>query len=106
MVELTANGRNRLATKREKPSTKARREGYRQLHKLKTLLTLLLYGQRFVTHADEDSKLDKFAEQFKRDGWRDFMVKYIPSHKRGGPAIQQPSKKRKRKLKERQATIR
>jgi hypothetical protein len=78
-----------------KPSTKARREGYAQLFKLKLFLHNLL-------GIEQDSELWK--DDAKPTGWRDFMVKYMPPEKRGGP--EKVSRKRKSKLKDRKSTIR
>lgn len=71
-----------------KPSTKARREGYAQLFKLKLFLHNLL-------GIEQDS--DLWNHENKPTGWRDFMVKYIPPEKRGGPDRVSARRKHKRK---------
>lgn len=106
-----------MGTKREKPSTKARREGYAQLHKLRRLVERLIFPEFWNKHMHSEisdpygtSRLDRcltFRDEFSKDGWRDFMVKYVPEHRRGGdPTIKVISKRRKRREKERKATIR
>lgn len=79
---------------REKPSTRARREGYAVLHDLKNLFMLL-----------KISKLDIWHDETNGLGWRDYMVRHIPEFKRGGPA-KSIGKRRKAKKKDRRSTIR
>jgi len=69
-----------MEIKRDKPSTKARREGYAQLNKLERFLKKLLFPNL-------ESDIDNphwFEEEFDKNGWRDFMVRHIPALKRGG----------------------
>ncbi len=94
-----------MAKSREKPSTKARREGYAQLHKLKRLLVKLLYPKMLYKEyfIDDDHH---FVDEFNKPGWRDYMVKHVPELKRGGVAQPKSSKKRRSKMKDRKSTIR
>jgi hypothetical protein len=79
--------------KRDKPSTKARKDGYRVLGRLRNLLVLLL-GHKTT----EDDPFNRGL------GWKDYMVRHIPEIKRGGPA--QPSKRKNQKRRDRQNTVR
>lgn len=95
-----------MSTKRDKPSTKARRDGYAKLNKLGGFLFKLLYPyhDRFADGSENhwlEMELDKL-------GWRDFMIRYIPALKRGGPDVLRSnrSKRRKQKNADRQTTIR
>lgn len=83
---------------REKPSTKARRDGYRVLHNLTDVLRHLLYKK------EDDWWYTKEQDQ-TYPGWREYMVRHIPEFKRGGPdkAI---GKRRKAKKNDRRNTIR
>lgn len=90
-------------SKREKPSTRARREGYAQLNKLHRLFFKLFLPDKLYMgmHVDHWVQLE-----FNAIGWRDYMVRYIPEHKRGRLGIKSPSKRRRRREVERRATIR
>ena len=88
---------------KDKPSTKARKEGYDKLHRLERLLCKLLCPKLLGCEVDEDHW---FNQAFKGNiGWKDFMIRHTPSLKRGGPD-RQPSKRRRSKQKDRQSTIR
>ena len=93
---------------REKPSTKARREGYTQLSKLQKLLSLLLFPNLYSKEWQEKQDDHWLEQEFDKDGWRDFMIRHTPVLKRGGPSEQRPSKSKRRKQKQvdRKVTIR
>lgn len=98
-----------MATKREKPSTKARRDGYAQLHKLRHFLYKILRVKSspytYAANYDEEHWLEV---EFNKNGWRDYMIRHTPALKRGGPDVQIPgkSKRRRQKRADRQSTIR
>ena len=97
-----------MGIKRDKPSTKARREGYAKLHGLKRLLILLLLGRKSRFKWGDEPHDNWLEEEFDKIGWRDYMIRHTPALKRGGPDVQRPSKSKRRKQKQldRQATVR
>lgn len=95
-----------MSTKREKPSTKARRDGYARLNKLGAFLFKILYpNYKRLFMEDDDHWLE---QELDKPGWRDYMIRHTPALKRGGPNEQKPSKSKRRqqKRKDRQSTIR
>lgn len=94
-----------MGSGREKPSTKARKQGYRKLHNLERLLIKLLYPK--VLHQESEVDGEHWLKlEFLKVGWRDYMIRHTPALKRGGPAIAVLSKRRKSKLADRQSTVR
>lgn len=70
--------------KRNKPSTKSRREGYAKLNRLLGFLHLLYFNKRFNPPFDGDP-FNNWIEEVSELQWRDYMVRHIPESKRGGP---------------------
>ena len=91
------NTKLNMGVGREKPSTKARREGYAVLHNLKSILQKLCNMRESVFY--------DVGPHSERTGWRDYMIRHIPEYKRGGPATA-VGKRRKAKKKDRRSTIR
>ena len=93
---------------RNAPSTKARREGYAQMHKLSDFLLRLFVPDYESFRHDLDKEMHWIEFEFNKSGWRDYMIRHTPALKRGGPATLPPSKskRRQRREKERKATIR
>lgn len=101
-----------MGSNREKPSTKARREGYAQLHKLRRLLLAFMPEPAHIKYVYEETNIgfsmvnELWLEtEFTRNGWRDYMVRHMPKNKLGGPDVQ-PSKRRRQKEVDRNSTIR
>jgi hypothetical protein len=90
---------------KESPSTKARRDGYASLFKLRRILIPLFLGYR--KHLSRFANQDDcwLDDEFDKVGWRDYMVRHLPVDKRGGPSVQ-PSKRRRSKKADRNSTVR
>lgn len=93
---------NRLGTT---PSTKARQKGYGKLHGLKLFLFKMLENKQANLYVMKGHWLD---EEFIKLGWKNFINRFTPKDKLGGPEIIPPSKSKRRqqKKKDRKATIR
>lgn len=81
---------------RLKPSSRAREIGYSKLRALFHILDMLMVSHPWF-RGDEDYEYD-------HNGWKEWINKYTPPTKRGGPS--EPSKRRRQKKADRNSTIR
>jgi len=61
---------------RDKPSTKARQKSYAVLRQLFNILDVLMISHPLYTNE---------ADFFDYRGWKEWVIKYTPPNKRGGP---------------------
>jgi hypothetical protein len=77
---------------REKPSSKAREQGYAVTHKLFDFLKKLIGYSPW--HEDEE---DDDLLQIDHQGWKRWVIKFTPPDKRGGPSEHKPKRRTKKK---------
>lgn len=78
------------------PSTKARQIGYGKLRGLKLFLFALLENKKPNLYVMRDHWLD---QEFIKLGWKNFLNKFTPKTKLGGPKKILPGKSKRRRLK-------